>query len=190
MVRVNEALSLILQNSIKTKVVNQDLEESSGRVLAENILADRDYPSFNRSRMDGFALSTSDLKNASPSNPVNLTIKGIIPAGSGEHLELKRGEAYKIMTGAPLPGGADGVVALEDCKWQADKAEFTRQIKAGTNIVFRGEEVKKGELILRKGMPVRSGEMVLLALAGKKKVKLYSPPRVGILVTGEEVVNI
>jgi len=190
LVQVKEALFLILQKSKKTPLVYQDLEESPGLVLGEDIKADRDYPPFNRSRMDGFALSTGDLKNASPSNPVTLKVKGIIPAGSDDSRELNKGEVFKIMTGAPLPRGADGVVPLEDSSWQEDRARFIYKIEAGSNITFQGEELRKGEITVRKGIPLGSGEMVLLAMAGKKKVKVYSPPRVGILVTGEEVVNI
>jgi len=162
------------------------LEHALGRVLAENVAADRDYPPFHRSTRDGFAVRSPDLASV----PAGLTQRGEIRAG--EHFEgkLGPGECVAIMTGAPLPAGSDAVVMLEHAHVDGNTVKMDRGVAARENVVVQGSEARKGDLVLRRGRRLGAGEIGLLASVGKSHVSAFLPPQVAILPTGDEVVPV
>jgi len=163
------------------------LLRSRGRVLAEDIVADRDFPPFPRATRDGYAVRSADLAVL----PATLKIVGEVRAGSRLVGLLGRGEAAEIMTGAPVPEGADAVVMLEHTARQsAGVVVVERAVAAGENIVPTGSEARAGQLLLARGTRMGFAEIAVAAGVGKAQVSIYSPPRVGILSTGDEIVDV
>lgn len=162
------------------------LECSLGRILAEPIIADRDYPPFHRATRDGFAVCAADV--GSP--PVTLKWMGEIKAGESFPGTLGPGECVQIMTGAPLPAGADAVVMLEYTELKGARATMQRSVVAGENVVRQGSEARQGTVLLEPGRRIGSVETSLLGQVGKAQVEVYRRVRVAILSTGDEVVEI
>jgi molybdopterin molybdotransferase len=162
------------------------LGQAWGRILAEDVNADRDYPPFNRSTRDGFAVRSQDTGHA---NCV-LNLDGEVRAGGSFAAEIGPGHCVAIMTGAPLPDGTDAVVMLEYARIQGDKVQIERPVVSFENVVHRGSEAQAGKRILSKGRRLRAGEIGLLASVGKGNVVVYVRPRVAIIPTGDEVVPI
>jgi molybdopterin molybdotransferase len=163
-----------------------DLERAAGRVLAARVAADRDYPPFDRSTRDGFALRAADAKAAGAA----LRRVGEIKAGSSFDRALAAGECVQIMTGAPVPAGADAVVMIEQTKPDGDRVTFERPATAGQNIVPRGSEARAGEELLPAGTRLSYAEMAVAAQVGCARVEVFAAPRVAILSTGDEVVDV
>jgi molybdopterin molybdotransferase len=155
-----------------------------GRILAEDVAADRDYPPFHRSIRDGFAVRAQDI--AAP--PIELHLRGEIRAGGHFTGSLGAGECVSIMTGAPLPVGADAVVMVECTESQGDKVKIHRGVRAGENVVQQGSEAHRGASVLPRGRRLGAGEVGLLATVGKSLVPVFVRPAVAILPTGDEVV--
>ncbi|HVO96856.1 MAG TPA: gephyrin-like molybdotransferase Glp [Bryobacteraceae bacterium] len=153
-----------------------------GRILAEDIFADRDYPPFDRSARDGFALRAADL-------PGELDVIGESRAGSFFGGEVAPGTAVEIMTGAPVPRGADVVVMLEHAEHAAHRVKIDRAAKAGDNFTPRGSEARQGDAVLRAGHRLGYAELGLLAMVGRERIEVYRQPRIAILPTGDEVVE-
>jgi molybdopterin molybdotransferase len=162
------------------------LGDVCGRVLAEDVVADRDYPPFHRSTRDGFAVRAEDV--ASP--PVELRSRGEVPAGGHFTGELGVGECISIMTGAPLPTGADAVVMVEYTESHEDRINIRRGVRAGENVVQQGSESRAGTSVLARGRRLGPAEVGLLASVGKSRVVVYLLPVVAILPTGDEVVPV
>lgn len=162
------------------------IEQSHGHVLAENVAADRDYPPFHRSTRDGFAVRSPDLASV----PAVLTNRGEIRAGAHFTGKLGPGECVSIMTGAPLPAGADAVVMLEHAQAEGPAVKIERAVAPRENVVVQGSEARKGDAVLRKGTRLGAGEIGLLASVGKAQVQVFLPPQVAILPTGDEVVPV
>jgi molybdopterin molybdotransferase len=156
--------------------------DAAGRVLAEGISADRDYPPFDRSARDGFAVRASDL-------PGELEVIGEVRAGESYDGEVSAGRAVEIMTGAPLPRGADAVVMVEHVDRRENHVAISRSINAGENFTPRGTEAKRGEPVLRAGMKLGFAEIGLLAMVGRERVNVFRQPRIAILPTGDEIVE-
>lgn len=196
MISISEALLHITTHTTVVGDEKVSLHKTVGRVLAEDIVADMDLPPFDRSQMDGFAVRSEDISIA----PVELNIAGESAAGHGWHHKTKKGQAVRIMTGAPVPSGADTVQKVEltsEASFASDDAQKTKgkitifeSIEAGKNIVVRGAEVTKGERVLSAGERVTERMIATLAAFGYKKVKVAKQPRVSILTTGSEVVEI
>jgi molybdopterin molybdotransferase len=166
-----------------------DLLQAAGRVLAEPIVADRDIPPFPRSTRDGYAVRSADLANT----PARLKIVGEIKAGpSPTQLKrtLHRGEAFSIMTGAPVPHGADAVVMVEYTSQRGEFIEIAKTIAAGANIVRQGAEALQGTLLLEKGTRLNEAAIALAASVGKSRVRVFLRPRVAVLTTGDEIVDL
>jgi molybdopterin molybdotransferase len=166
-------------------------------VLAEDITASHDFPPNKNSAMDGYAVRATDTQSASASSPVQLRVIGEIAAGYVSDLEVTPGTAIRIMTGAPVPNGADAVVRFEDTDEGIGKNAPRREMVAinksasvGTNIREAGEDVRNGELVIRKGTIIRPGEIGVLASLGRKYVKVIRRPKVVVLSTGDELVEI
>jgi molybdopterin molybdotransferase len=162
------------------------LGQAWGRVLAENVNADRDYPPFDRSTRDGFAVRSRDVAQAD----TVLTLDGEVRAGEYFKAEIGSGHCAAIMTGAPLPTGTDAVVMVEYTRTQDDKVEIEKPITSFENVVRKGSEARAEQPILPKGRRLQAGEIGLLASVGKEEVAVYVRPRVAILPTGDEVVPI
>jgi len=163
------------------------LLHAAGRVLAEPISADRDIPPFPRSTRDGYAVSAADVATL----PARLKVMGEIKAGPLQPPSgLKRGEAFSIMTGAPVPQGADAVVMVEYTSQKGDLVEITRSAASGENIVAQGAEAKRGSLLLDRGMRLKEAAIALAASVGQSRLQVFVRPRVAVLTTGDEIVEV
>lgn len=167
------------------------LKDTVGRVLAEDIVADTDLPPFDRSQMDGYAVRVADVKNS----PVSLKIVGESAAGLGWRGTLKKGEAVRIMTGAPVPLGADAVQKIELSRERAtdggaEQVEIIEQVSKGKYIISKGLEVRRGDTVIRSGAAITANMLAALAAFGYHKVKVARRPRVAILATGSEIVAV
>jgi molybdopterin molybdotransferase len=160
------------------------IEDSPGRILAEDILADRDYPPFNRSVRDGFAIRSSDM-------PGRVRVIGEVRAGEMFQGVVQPTEAVEIMTGAPLPEGADAVVMVEHCTRHEDgTVEIDRAAPAGSNIAAAACEARAGSVIVPRGSRIDYASVAWLATTGHNPVSVYARPSVAILATGDEIVPI
>jgi molybdopterin molybdotransferase len=165
-----------------------DLLDATGQVLAEPIVADRNFPPFPRAARDGYALQTADLAKL----PATLEIVGEIKAGAGPEsaFELHPGEAAAIMTGAPVPSGADAVVMVEYTTRNGNQVEITKGVSAGDNIVPAGSEAKRGERLLSPGARLDHAAVAIAASVGRTHILVYSKPQIAVLSTGDEIVDI
>lgn len=193
---VDTALAQILSEATTLSSENIPLEEALGRIISQDIFAQENLPSFANSSMDGFALRANDIMHASPNNPVTLTVVMDIPAGKAEKRLLKSGEAARIMTGAPLPEGADAVVPVEDTNhnWSTDRALkseviIKKPIKIGSNIRPIGESVAIGDKILTAGDELTPAAIGLLASLGITHPSVVRRPRIAIISTGDELIE-
>jgi molybdopterin molybdotransferase len=159
-----------------------DLLAAAGRILAEDILADRDYPPFPRSARDGFAVRVADL-------PGELRVIGEVRAGTVFEGAIGAGETVEIMTGAPLPEGADAVVMIEHVERIGDRIRVSRSLQAGENFGARGREASQGSSVLRAGQRLGFAEIAALSMVGRERAAVYSKPRVAIVPTGDEIVE-
>ncbi len=159
------------------------LEAAAGRVLAEAVAADRDYPALDRSVRDGFALRAADLPGA-------LDVIGEVRAGEKFEGEIGAGQAVEIMTGAPLPRGADAVVMVEHVRLEGARVAIEQSAQAGQFINRRGGEARAGQVLLTPGTRLDFTAIAMLASAGRERVRVYAKPRVAILATGDEIVPV
>ncbi|MGH7751783.1 MAG: molybdopterin molybdotransferase MoeA [Gemmatimonadales bacterium] len=162
------------------------LEAALGRVLAEPVAADRDYPPFHRSTRDGFAVRAADLAHV----PVTLKCLGEIKAGEAYPGTVEPGHCLQIMTGAPVPAGADAVVMIEHTQMKSGHVVVQRRVESGANLVPRGSEARQGAPLLAVGTRIGYPEISLLGQVGKARVEVYRRPRVAVLSTGDEVVPV
>ncbi len=161
------------------------------RVLAEDVESPLDLPPFDNSAMDGYAVVADDLKSASQNVPQTLRLLETIGAGEVASQKVVRGACLKIMTGAPVPAGANAVVMREEtAENQSGEVQFFASAKKEQNIRPRGDDVKTGEKVLPTGTHIRAAQWAMLASLGKSQVSVYRAPRVGIITTGEELVNV
>jgi molybdopterin molybdotransferase len=164
-----------------------DLLAARGRVLAEPVVADRDFPPFRRAMRDGYAVHSADLAQL----PATLEVIGEIKAGATDmSAEVRLGQAASIMTGAPAPAGADAVVMVEYTSVSGNRVVVTRGVRAGDNIVPAGSEARKGQVLLEPGTRLGYSETAAVASVGKTDVAVFRRPVVAILSTGDEVVEI
>lgn len=194
MISVSQARIQILDSLSLLPIETIKLENSRNRVLAEPIIADQDSPSFDNSSMDGIALVAADIASAHPDHPVQLELIGSIPAGLVAGEKISKGKAIQIMTGAPIPDGADTVVQVEhtDLDFSKPVNQDTVLVRLssqkGTNIRRQGEFYKKGDALLSPGHKMRAQDTAVVAMTGKPTVKVRSQPKVGLLTTGDELV--
>jgi molybdopterin molybdotransferase len=176
-------------NSLEIEIIF--ITDSYDRILCEDILSDIDLPDFARSTMDGYAVKASSTYGASEGSPAYFNIKGRISMGSSPDFTIQAGEAAKIATGGMLPKGADSVVMIE----HTDILDETtiECFKSGApyqHVIQKGEDYKKGNIIISSGTKIRAQEAGLLAAFGKDKIKVFKKPIVGIISTGDEIVDI
>lgn len=166
------------------------LAQSAGRVLAESIIATEDVPPFDRSPYDGYAFRAADSVNASKETPVTLEILEEVPAGAVPTKACVAGTATKILTGAPIPVGADTVIMYERTEFTEKTVTIFAPAKSGDNIVCAGEDVKCGAVLTEAGGIIDPGTMGTLASQGMDKPMVYKIPKIGIISTGNEVVEV
>lgn len=184
-----QAYDCVLEYCRKLKPSGQEpvgISNTLGRVLAQPVLADRDFPPFPRATRDGYALRCSDLKTI----PTLLRVAGQVKAGSSYSGSLREGEAVSIMTGAPVPNGADAVVMVEYTRRDGTQVEIQRGCSSGENIVPQGSEAKAGQQMLAPGTRLSFPQIAICAAVGKSTVEVYKKPRVAILATGDELVEL
>lgn len=199
MISVEEALSYILKHFAPLESERVALLDALDRVLTEDIIADMNVPPFNNSAMDGFAVRAEDIAGASREKPVTLRVIGDVAAGYTASRAVERGTAMRIMTGAPLPNGADTVVRFEETSEGVSgraetknraSIEILKAINRGDNVRAAGEDIRAGTVVMAKGTVVRAAEIGVLASLGNKELSVHRRPRVAILATGDELVTL
>ncbi len=193
MISVEEALECVLSHVAPLEVETVSLVDAVGRVAAEDLVSDCDITPFDHAAMDGFAVRVADLANASEEAPVSLPVVGEIPAGSVFEGEVAAGEVVRIMTGAPMPKGADAVVKYEIVDYldsdgrQGSVVSFSQPAKPSDNVRSKGEEIAQGEVAIHAGEAVTAAGVGFLASCGITAVPVYRRPRVAVIPIGSEL---
>lgn len=164
--------------------------ESTGRVLAEDVRSYISLPPFDRAVMDGYAVIAEDTFNADENNPAKLKVVGRVEAGEWSEVEVSRGNAVEVATGSAMPKGANAVAMVEFTKEKGEFVEIFKSVAPGENVLFAGSDVMAGEVVLRKGKKITSREIAILSACGIEKVKVYKKPRVAVISTGNELVEL
>jgi molybdopterin molybdotransferase len=181
---LSDAQHFILQRSARSGIEIVDLTQSLGRVLAEQVVSNRDHPPYDVSAMDGYAVRAGDLHTI----PVTLSVIEDIKAGEMPTMAVLSGQCARIMTGAPIPRGADTVIQVEDTQTsRADGVQINRPALPGTNIRLRGENLRNGALVFDAGQEITPGVLGILAMVKRPQVAVYRRPRVAILSSGDEL---
>lgn len=184
---VEQALERILAAVDVLEAERVPILEALGRVLAEEIVADRDIPPLTNAAMDGYAVRSADLSAGEV--PCRLRLVGQVAAGEVSKLPVRQREAVQIMTGAPLPEGADTVVQFEHARQVGEWVEVLKIPRAGANVRPAGEDVRAGQTVLHPGKVLRPQEIGMCAALGRMEIAVIRRPRVAILATGDEVVS-
>lgn len=189
-IALEEALEILNKNTkaLKSEVVS--IKDSLKRVLYGDVKSKINNPPFNKSVFDGYAFKSEDSKGTSKENPIELKIVDEIFAGMWPEIEIKHGEAVRIMTGAPIPVGADCVLKQEETERHGDLVKIFKEMKSYENISFMGEDIKIGETLIKKGKRLDYADLGIMASSGISEVLVYKKPRVSIISTGDEVCDI
>ncbi len=188
MISIEEALRRVLLQVPDSRTEVVELQFSEGRVLAEDVASDVDIPPFHRSAMDGFAVRSKDIRQV----PMKLECVGEVPAGSISPIELKSGQVVSIMTGAPVPAGADSVVRVEDTSREngGNTVRFEVAAPEGMNIEPQGRITKVGHVVLPAGTCMVPAAIGVAAMVGRSRVRVFARPRIAFVSTGDELVEI
>ena len=188
MIPVADAIHIVLQQTSLLGTETVPIGEVRGRILGEDVVADSDLPPFDRAQMDGYAVRAADVEKT----PARLRIVGESAAGAGWHHEMNAGEAVRIMTGAPVPQGADSVQQVELTRELngAGTVEILESVQIGRSIVRQAAEIKSGETVLRAGEEINAQAIATLASFGYARVKVGRQPRVAVMATGSELVSV
>lgn len=188
---LHEAQKTVLSAAAVLGMEKIGLVEALGRVLGEDLIAMRDNPPWDNSAMDGFAVRWEDIRQEHAiTKPAELKVIEDVPAGKVATKSVGAGQAIRIMTGAPLPKGADTVVKVEETEPSGDVVRVFKAVERGANIRPQGEDVKKGGCIIAKGTVLRPAEVGMLAILAKSFVIVHQRPRVAILSTGDELADL
>jgi len=187
MITVKEAREKILSSTSPLDVEKKHILESLGYIIAEDVYSDINIPPFDNSQMDGFAVITDDVKEASQDNPVTLQVIESLPAGYIATQKIASGQAIRIMTGAMIPEGADAVVMVEYTQTAGDRVKIFAPVKKGQHIRCAGNSVKNGDLVIPRSKEIRPSEMAMLASMNRAEVMVYKRPRVALISTGDEL---
>lgn len=186
---IEEAVALLLQKVDRIEEAEWiSLWDAVGRVLAADVCAGNDQPPFPRSPLDGYAVRSEDIRGASKVCPVSLTVLGEVDAGHVSAHDVRPGTAVRIMTGAPIPDGADCIVRQEDTDYGEDRVAIYAPVGAYENYCFAGEDYKAGTRLLEKGTQLGSVEIGVLASLGMCEVQVYRRPRAAVITTGDEII--
>lgn len=195
---VEEARTRILSHLRPVSSEKLPLDECARRILAADIAAPHDFPPFDNSSMDGFAVIAADVADASPASPRRLNVAIDIPAGALPRAPLLPGQAARITTGAPLPEGADAVVPVEETNVHQrapgaplpDSVQIYRAVSPGDSVRRRGMDVQAGQIILTAGRRLRPPDLGVLAMFGMAQVEVHRRPRVALLSSGDELLPV
>lgn len=185
-----EALEIIRSFPVVLEVESADIEGAVGRVLGEDIIAEEDIPPFPRSLVDGFAIKAKDTYGARETTPSFLNTIGEIRVGETAQVSIHDGQCIYISTGAMIPEGADGVVMQEYARRMGEAIEITRTAHQGENICYAGEDIKKGSNVLTKGKRLSPFDLGIFSALGIARIPVYKKPRIGIVSSGDEIVEI
>lgn len=186
---LNKAQEMLLEKVDKIRETESiSLWDAAGRVLAEDVFAGHDQPPFPRSPLDGYAVQSRDIEGASKESPVRLRVIDGVDAGHVSAKCVSRGTAIRIMTGAPIPEGADCVIGQEDTDYGEENVEIFEEVRAYENYCYAGEDYRAGARILSKDTVLGSAEAGILASLGREEVLVYRRPGVSVLTTGDELV--
>ena len=183
-----EALGLTLANVSAGETEILPLNQLTGKILAENIVARVDSPSGTSSRKDGYAVVSADLAGATRETPVKLTVVGKLAAGDSAKLKIASGQAVRVTTGAPLPEGADAVLSEEFCEASDETITAYNVAEEGRNILPRGSDIRRTETVAARGDTLSPALIGLLASAGLDSAPVYKAPKVAVIASGDEVV--
>ncbi len=190
MLSVEEALDQILRHIEPLGTERVSLLNALGRVVAEDVYAPRDIPPLDNSGMDGYAVRAEDIAKASQDSPIRLKVIEDLPAGFIAKKAVQKGEAIRIMTGAPIPTGADAVVPVEETKREDDSALILKAFSLGEHIRKAGGDAKRGDRVISEGDFIHPAQVGMLASVKRAYVSVYQRPTVAILCTGEELVDV
>ena len=190
MITVKEALRQILQTINPLGMEKINLLDALGRVVGGDVAAGRNIPPKDNSAMDGYALRFKDTVGASPERPVILEVIEDIPAGAVPQKSIAAGQASRIMTGAPIPEGADAVLRMEDTEKDGTLVRIKTEVAFRQDIRSAGEDVREGEIVIPRGTVIKPAEIGMLASLGRSFVSVYQRPTVAVLATGNELVDI
>ncbi|MFD1848498.1 gephyrin-like molybdotransferase Glp [Oceanobacillus bengalensis] len=193
-IKVSEAIERVMQYAKEGDVSYVPIERCYGQFLGEDLIADHHVPPFDRSPYDGFAIRSADTVSATRANPLAFEVVGEIGAGSTFQGTVDSMQAVRIMTGAQIPEDCDAVVMFELVKEIMNEGtayiELKRKINAGDNISFTGEDTRKGTVLVKKGTYINPGVVALLATFGYKEVPISVKPKIGIIATGSELLEL
>ncbi len=189
MLNVQKTREIIDEFEITLEKEIIDLEDGNSRVLAQEIIVMIDVPPFNRSAMDGYAVITNDVSNASETNPKYLKVVDEVGAGNISKHHLKSGEAIQIATGAQMPSGADSIIMEEDVEKNKDNIQVISPVGYNNDVALLGEDLKKGEVILLNGQILGPHHLSVIASAGYKEIAVYKKPQIAVIITGNELVE-
>ena len=186
-IKVDEARKIILKK-IKTQGTEKvSISEALGRILSEDIIARRNNPPMDNSAMDGYALKAKDIELATSENPIKLEIIEDLAAGYSPKMTIQSGQAVRIMTGAPIPEGADAVIMQEDTERNENSVQVKDKAEIRENIRDAGEDVREGETVIKKGAKLLPAHIGMMAVVGRSSVLVGRRPSVAILSTGDEI---
>ena len=186
---VEDHQRIVLGDATPLPAARVPLLEADGLVLAESVAASWPLPSFDNSSMDGYAVRAVDLAGASEDSPVRLPVRGDLAAGQQALNALEAGSAIRIMTGAPVPDGADAVVPVEWTDGATDVVSITRAPDLGAHVRRQGEDVAAGAVVLEPGTPITARVIAMLASVGLAEIPVHRRPRVAVISTGDELVE-
>ena len=191
LVSVDEAKKILTQNFTPKPVGNEfvALSEVHNRVLATDVVSPLDIPPFSRSTVDGYAVKSSDTFGAEEEHPVTLRLVGKVNVGEAPRIKVGKGTVAEIVTGAPIPEGADSVVMVENTIRKDISVLLNQAVSFGENVMEAGSDIRKGEIVMKKGAVFSPYEVGVLAAIGSEKVEVYKRPKVAIFSTGAEVVE-
>lgn len=187
---IEDVMAWLDQQTIDLPKQTIPLQEAAGRVIASDVISQFNIPGFNRSMMDGYAIVASDAQGASSYNQLELKVIGKSMPGQGSNAKVVSGSAVKIMTGAPVPEGADAVLPAENVDSDDQSIFIMENVAEGRNIGRIGEDIAADSTIIKKGRHLRAQDIALLASIGEKNVSVFSKPRISIVVTGNEILEI
>jgi molybdenum cofactor synthesis domain-containing protein len=187
---VEKAIDILFSNSEEVNNEYIETQDSLNRILAADVKSTMSVPPFDKSAMDGYAVKAEDTFKASPNNPKYLRKIGKIEIGEQANLELKKGEAIRISTGAVIPRGADAVIKIEETEIEGDKVTIYNAVTPGKNVAKKGEDIKEGEILLKKGIQLKAEHIAMISSIGIKKVKVSKRPEVSVFSTGNELIEV
>jgi len=190
MISFDDARQRILHTALSPRYEQVTVHDALGRVLAEDVIARRDAPPWDNTAVDGFAVQAADTHGATEKSPVTLTILETVAAGAMPSTPVIPGHATRIMTGAPMPAGADAVVMVEDTTSSDIQVQISAAAEVTDNIRPQGEDVRVGQVVLASGTPLKPAHLGMCAQLGRSQLRVTRRPTVGILSTGDELAEI